>query len=66
MSDALAVMGRAGVENIGFQMKYSADARAEGEQLGYTWSQTDLDASKKLTEGINAMGVQMSPLVAAK
>lgn len=57
MSDALAIMGRAGVQNIPALMKMTEDLRAKGAELGQQWSNDDVNAAKELSEETAATGV---------
>lgn len=62
MSDALAVMGRSGVQNIGFLMKYTDEARESGEQLGVTWDSVTVKAAEDLGVATRTTGVEFSTL----
>ena len=65
MSDALAIMGRSGVQNLPFLMKNFDELKASGETLGYTWSVTDTEAAEHLGIATGKTSVEMSTLSTA-
>lgn len=64
MSDALAIMGRSGVQNIGVLMKYTEDARASGEALSATWDNQTTKSAEDLGVATRTTGVELSALSA--
>ena len=62
MSDALAIMGRAGVQNIGFLMEYTDEARDKGDALGMTWDTVTTKSAVDLGIATRTTGVELSTL----
>lgn len=55
MKDAIALMGRAGAENLPFLTKLTDDAMAAGARLGVQWTQDSVEASKQFKIGLNTI-----------
>ncbi len=57
MNDALAIMGRAGVQNIHFLMENTEETRKRAAELAYQWSDRSVAAADEFGDSVVELGV---------